>query len=60
MPFAWGIGMGSASGGRGKERRVLFCFDGSCLNEPIHEEFVIRDVERIWFADDLTMRLRGR
>lgn len=59
MPWAWGIEMGSALEGRVKECRGLFCFGGSCLDAPIHDEFVIRDVEGLCLAEDSTMRLGG-
>lgn len=60
MPLTWGFGgfgVSSALEGRGKECRDLFCFGGSCLDAPIHEEFVIRDAEGICLANDSTVRL---
>lgn len=76
MPLAWGYNVSGALAGRGKECRDLLCFGGSCLDAPIHEEFVIRDAKeiclddgsthleefviRIYFPDDSTTRLGGR
>lgn len=59
MPLAWSIGVGGALEGRDTECRGLFCFSGSCLDAPIHEEFVMRDVEGICLVDDWTTRLEG-
>ena len=58
--MAWGFGVSGALEGRGKECRDLFCFGGSGLDAPIHEEFVIRDAEGIRLADNSTTRLEGR
>jgi hypothetical protein len=60
VPWAWGIEIDSALEGRAKECRGLFCFGGSCLDAPIHDEFVIRDVEGLYLAEDSTTRLGGR
>ena len=57
MTLAWGIGAGGAP--ECGEYRGLFCFGGSFFEAPIHEEFVIRDVEGICFTER-SARLVGR
>lgn len=57
MALAWGFNVGGALAGKGKECRDLFCFAGSCLDAPIHEEFVMRNAEGTCLDDDSTTRL---
>jgi hypothetical protein len=57
VPLVWGFNVNGALAGRGKECRDLFCFGGSCLDVPIHEEFVIRDAKGICLDDGSTTRL---
>ena len=52
MLLAWGYNVNDALAGRGKEGRD---FGVSCLDAPIHEEFVKRDA--ICLDDDSTTRL---
>lgn len=57
MPLAWGLNLSGTLSGKGKECRDMFCFGASCLDAPIHEEFVIRDAKALCLNDDSITRL---